>query len=359
MYINKIEIENFRNIKKTIVEPNKKLNFFYGNNAQGKTNLIESIYFSSLYKSFRTNKNIDLINIDANIFKINLEVVNNKVSNKINITLDKKNKKNILINSKKPENNIFFRILNSIIYFPDEIIYLKSYPLYRRNLIDRSIFFINIEYINIHKKYLKCLKQRNIFLKSNNSEDDIWKEQLIEYAYLIINERLSYVSQINDYLSYLFSKNQLYEKYSIRYNEYQKGNIKDILQNKFIKNKINEIKYGYTLVGPHIDDFIFLINNNNINKYSSEGQKRSFLLSYKQAQLQIYKEKYGYYPILLFDDMGSELDFNRKTDIFNKIIEDSGQVFITTMDLPDIYNKEDKYKVFEVSNGNFSEFILE
>jgi DNA replication and repair protein RecF len=145
------------------------------------------------------------------------------------------------------------------------------------------------------------------------------------------------------------------ENYFIEYNN-KNEDIKNNLFKKFKKNEFNEKKCGYTLVGPHIDDFIFLLNNNNINKYSSEGQKRSFLLSYKQAQLQIYKDIYGYYPILLFDDMGSELDLSRKTNIFNKILDNSGQVFITTMDIPEINNYNTK--IFAVNNGNFSEFIL-
>ena len=116
-----------------------------------------------------------------------------------------------------------------------------------------------------------------------------------------------------------------------------------------------ERKYGFTLTGPHIDDFIFSINNNNINMYSSEGQKRSLLLNYKQAQLLDYNDNYGYYPILLFDDMGSELDSYRKTNIFNRILNNSGQVFITTMDIPEI--NKDKTTIFEVVDGHFSEFI--
>ena len=355
MYIKKININNFRNIENCIIEPNNKINFIYGKNAQGKTNLIESIYFSSLYKSFRTNKNLNLIYKNKNNFKIDLEIINNEVTNSIKIIFDIKNKKNITINNKNPEKSFFYRILNSVIYYPDEISYLKAYPLYRRNLIDRSIFFINNEYIYLFKKYLKCLKQRNIFLKLKNNENDIWRDQLIEYGHLIINERISYIEKINDILTSLYN-HQTEEKYSIKYSDYKKGEIKNNLFNNFKKNQVKEKQYGYTLVGPHIDDFMFLLNDNDINKYSSEGQKRSFLLNYKQAQLMIYKSIYGYYPVLLFDDMGSELDLSRKTNIFNKILENSGQVFITTTDIPSI--NSDDYKIFKVSNGNFSEFIF-
>ncbi|MEA3362749.1 MAG: hypothetical protein U9Q61_05700, partial [Thermodesulfobacteriota bacterium] len=154
--------------------------------------------------------------------------------------------------------------------------------------------------------------------------------------------------------NYLFDEKETNEKYSIEYNKYDSDKIKDNLFYRFKQIKLKEIKYGYTLAGPHIDDFVFLINNNNISKYSSEGQKRSFLLSYKQAQLQDYKDNYGYYPILLFDDMGRELDSSRKSNIFKNILNNSGQIFITTMDVPDI--EENSAKIFQVNNGDFSEF---
>ncbi len=356
MYIKNIKIDNFRNIEKCNINPDKKINFIYGENAQGKTNLIETIYYSSLFKSFRTNKNINLINYKKEKLFIKIDIVNNEVNNILKISLTNKNVKEIIVNDKKPDNYNFYRVLNSIIYFPDEISYLKNYPAYRRNLIDRSIFYINNEYINIFKKYTKCLKQRNIFLKSDDNENDIWKDQLIEYAYLIIKERINYIDKINNYFIILNKKENIKENYSIEYSKYKKENIKDELFNGFKKNKLKEKKYGFTLTGPHIDDFIFSVNGNNINKYSSEGQKRSLLLSYKQAQILDYKDVYGYYPILLFDDIGSELDASRKINIFNRLLENSGQVFITIMDIPDI--DKDNTKVFEVRNGDFSEFII-
>lgn len=356
MYIKKIKIKNFRNIETCNINPNEKINFIFGKNAQGKTNLIESIYYSSLFKSFRTNKKSNLINNKNDSFDINIDIINNKVNNNLKIYLDINKNKKIIINNKKPVNNFFYKVLNSIIYYPDEISFLKVYPLYRRNLVDRSIFYINNEYINIFKNYVKCLKQRNIFLKSKNNEYDIWKDKLIEYSYLIIKERINYIKKINNYFDILSTKNNINEKYSIKYN-FCEEKIKDSLFNKFEKYKDKEKKYGYTLVGPHLDDFILLINNNNINKYSSEGQKRSFLLNYKQAQLQDYKDNFGYYPILLFDDMGSELDSSRKNITFHNILDNSGQVFITTMDIPDVDKK--KSKIFEVKDGNFSEFICD
>lgn len=358
MFIKKIIINNFRNIEKCNIEPNNKLNILCGNNAQGKTNLIESIYYASIFKSFRTNKNINLINEGNNNLSIEFIISNNGVDNLLNIKFDNKNKKIILLNNKAPDKYIY-KNLNTIIYYPDEISLLKNYPSYRRNLIDRSIFFVANDYVDIYRKYLKCLKQRNIYLKTNIKENncDIWKEQLVEYGSIIIKQRINYIERINNYFNILSNNKVLNENYKVQYENYKIENIKDQLAYKFNKNKEKELKYGYSLVGPHIEDFIFLVNDKDINKYSSEGQKRSLLLSYKQAQLLDYKDSCGYYPILLLDDIGTELDDTRRDKIYNKLLDDSGQVFITTINLPNICF--DNTKIFNVKNGIFSRYLTD
>lgn len=350
MYIKNIEINNFRNISNCYIEPGKKINFICGSNAQGKTNLIESIYFSSIFKSFRTNIKADLIKKNENKLLIKIEVINNKVKNDLKIIYDRNKTKKILIDNK--ENRNMYEIINSIIYYPDEISHLKSYPSYRRNIIDRSIFYINNDYLNIFKKYLKCLKQRNFYLK-NIDGPDVWRDQLIEYGSQIIFKRIVFIKRINEILMDIENKSHLNEIYSIEYKKYKNEEIKDKLNSEFLKQEEKEKKYGYTLSGPHVDDVLFKINDSNINKYSSEGQKRSLLLSYKQAQIIDYKENKGYFPILLFDDIGNELDTSRKNNIFNKILENSGQVFITTTDFPQKNNN----KLYKVDNGSFTELI--
>jgi len=350
MYIKSIKIRNFRNIENCFIFPKKRINVICGENAQGKTNLIESIYYSSIFKSFKTSKNINLINRNHSNFSIDINVLNNNVESNLKIYLDSKKGRKIVINNKNPD-KLIYKNLNTVIYYPDEISLLKNNPAYRRNLIDKSIFFINNEYVIIYRNYIKILKQRNIFLKNQNYKDDIWKDQLIEYAYKIIKERISYINKINSDL-YKFSKDEvLNEIYSIKYTDYDIENIKDYLNKKFIDNKEKEKKYGYTLIGPHIEDFKFYINDHDINKYSSEGQKRSLLLSFKHAQILDYKDKFGYYPVLLLDDVGTELDNIRKNKIYNKLLTDSGQVFVTTVDLPDIFLN--KSSVYKVNNGKF------
>jgi len=177
MYIRNIEINNFRNINKCNINPHKKINFICGCNAQGKTNLIESIFFASIFKSFRTNIKTDLIKEGEENLFIKIEISNNGINNKLRIGFDKNKKKKIFINEK--ENKFSHEILNSIIYYPDEISHLKSSPSYRRNLIDRSIFFINNDYLNLFRKYLRCLKQRNYYLK-NQVKGISWIREIIK-----------------------------------------------------------------------------------------------------------------------------------------------------------------------------------
>ena len=360
MFIKYLHINNYRNIDNCIFEPTEKINIICGDNAQGKTNLIESIYYASIFKSFRTNKNNNLIKNGSENLNIELIVTNNGVDNRLKVNLDRKNFKKITLNNKNPDSYIY-KNLNTIIYYPDEISLLKNNPSYRRNIIDKSIFFINNEYINIYRKYIKCLKQRNIFLKNKNIEKnkntDVWRDQLIEYGFLIINERTNYIARINNIFKKLEISKKISEIYTLKYEDYGGKNIKDELLKKFEKNRNKELKYGYSLAGPHLENFNFYINNNDINKYSSEGQKRSLLLSYKQAQLLDYKEHKGFYPILLLDDIGTELDDSRRNNIYNKLLADSGQVFITTINLPNI--ALDKTAILKVENGIFSKFIFD
>ncbi|MCW8858947.1 MAG: DNA replication and repair protein RecF, partial [Deltaproteobacteria bacterium] len=197
MYIKNIKLKDFRNISNCNIHFEKKINLIIGDNAQGKTNLLESIYFSNFYKSFRTKNNKNLIKIDKENFFIEVNCINNLSNNNLKIYLDKKNNKKILLNNKKPEAINLFKTINTIIYYPSEINLLSLYPLFRRNLIDRSIFFIDNQYINEIKKYNKILKQRNFFLKKEDNKYDPWKDQLIEYSVKIIKRRIEYINRIN------------------------------------------------------------------------------------------------------------------------------------------------------------------
>ena len=168
MFISNLKIKNFRNIGFANIDLGEKINFFIGENAQGKTNIIESIYTSAFLKSFRTQKREDLIKDGESESKIDIKINNFDVNNYLTLYLSRKCKE-LKLNGKKPDS---YKYLNVIIFYPDETNYISNFPYFRRNLIDRSIFYVNYSYINVYKKYYRCLKQRNIYIKSNKNEID-------------------------------------------------------------------------------------------------------------------------------------------------------------------------------------------
>ncbi|MCW8891885.1 MAG: hypothetical protein OQL18_01025, partial [Deltaproteobacteria bacterium] len=169
----------------------------------------------------------------------------------------------------------------------------------------------------------------------------------------IIKRRIEYINRINGKFKSLYNDKEIKEDYRIEYEKYKNKNIRNILNSEFKNIYKKELKYGYTLFGPHIEDFEFFINEKNIKLYSSEGQKKFFLLNYKYAQLLDYYDFYSYYPILLYDDLGSELDEKRKKIYFDRILENSGQIFLTTTNYREISSKDKK--VLNIFDGNLTE----
>ncbi|HEY5672273.1 MAG TPA: DNA replication and repair protein RecF, partial [Malonomonas sp.] len=216
MVIKKIKIGNFRNIESAEFKVSPKLNFFVGNNAQGKTNLVEAIYTAAFLKSFRTQNIEETIKENSSRATIEIEVNNQSVNNIINCSYDKKNKI-LTIDKKKPEYNKYYSLLNVVIFYPEEVNYLSNYPLFRRNLLDRSIFYSNFDYIYVYKKYVRCLKQRNSYLKKDSRDVDCWTDQLIAYGSEIVKERLLYIEKINNYFNSFNFKKINGENYYLNY----------------------------------------------------------------------------------------------------------------------------------------------
>lgn len=354
MQIENIVIENFRNIEYSNITFGENINLIIGSNAQGKTNLIEALYYVAFLKSFRTQKNNDLLKEYKSTANLKCNVLNGGVDNLLQIKFGKKNKE-ININKKKPEKKDLFKYLNIILFHPDEVNYITSYPHFRRNLIDRSIFFTDFEYINTFKNYARCLKQRNTFIKSNSSDLDCWEDQLVIYGSEIIRKRLEYINKINNYFLINLKNQNNKEEYSLSYSKkYPDFHlIEENLKEEFERKRERERILGYTLAGPHRDDLQFYLNGKPAEIFASQGQKRSLLISYKTAQILDYKAIRGHYPVLLLDDMTSELDSNRKNILLENLLNNSGQVFITSTDFKK--NKiSEQSKRFRVNNGEIS-----
>ena len=349
MWINKIKINNFRNYNNEEIKLNKNINIFYGENAQGKTNIIEAIFLSSFGKSFRTNKEKELIKFDEKNCEIELNYKKSDRGGKIKINIS--NKKNIFVNGIKIKKlSELLGNINIVIFTPDDINILKGGPQNRRKFLDIMISQLRPKYMHIYNLYLKTLEERNNYLKNiENQKNDlleIWDEQLAEYGFEIYKYRRECIEKIKNKIKNIH-KNITNNKEEIDI-EYKSNceNKSEFLELLKQRRKLDIIK-GYTTKGIHRDDFTIFINNIPVDVYGSQGQHRTAILSLKLAELQVIYDEIGENPILLLDDFMSELDENRRKNFLENL--DDTQVIITCTDKFELKNSE--YEVFNVKEG--------
>lgn len=335
MYIDNLKIQNFRNYKYQEINFENKINIFYGDNAQGKTNILESIFISSFGKSFRTNKEKELIKMGENFLKVQTHFQKKDRDGEIKVEIS--DKKNIYLNDVKLKK--LSEVLGNIIlviFTPDDINLLKSGPASRRKFLDMMIGQLRPAYVLNLNSYLKTLEQRNNFLKQKMKNDamlDIWDEKLAEYGEKIYTYRKQFIELIKNKITSIHAEITA-EKIDIKYFSDCKSK-EDFLQ-ELKKNRVNDYYRGYTTKGVHRDDFTIYINNEPVNIYGSQGQNRTAILSLKLAELNVIYDDLGEYPILLLDDFMSELDEKRISNFLNNI-EDI-QVIITCTKNIDIKN---------------------
>ncbi len=352
MWIKNIKINNFRNYKLEEINLNKKINIFYGENAQGKTNIIEAIYLASIGKSFRTNKEKELINFNEEICKIEIFFEKEDRDGKIEIIIG--DKKNILVNGVKIKKlSELLGNINIVIFTPDDINILKGGPQNRRKFLDVMISQLRPKYMHIYNLYLKTLEERNSYLKNIENQKyellDIYDEKLAEYGFNIFKYREEFMDKIKEKIK-IIHKNITNNKEEIEI-EYT-SDCKD--KNEYLKllkeRKKLDIFKGYTTKGIHRDDFTIYINKLPVNVYGSQGQHRTSVLSLKLSELQVICDEIGQNPILLLDDFMSELDESRRKSFLESIEET--QVIITCTDKFNLENAE--YEIFNVKNGKIN-----
>lgn len=338
MLVEHLHLTNFRNIDKLEWSPNSRLNILIGNNAQGKTSIIESIYLATYLKSFRSAKNEHFIKYGEKSALIDIKFKSLNIRKKIKILFDKESK-DVRINGKKPDSyQDFFSGLAPVLFAPEEIQLVRGTPTGRRTLIDRAVFQGNSRFIRATIDYNRYLRQRNKLLKEDRPSDEIfpWTQGLIKTGAEIRAERIRYL----DKLSFFFR--DVYEKITDDVETAKAGypvNLSDEsvlaeqLSDEFIRMKDREKQWKQTLAGPHRDDPIFTINGKPLRHYASQGQQRSFILAFKIAQIIELEERTGETPVLLLDDLSSELDQQRQKFFFDFVNQRSGQVFITTTDI--------------------------
>ena len=378
MRIKSLKLLYFRNYLSTNIDAHPSLNVLVGNNANGKTNIIESIFCLALGKSYRTKSDSECIMFGETATAMSCVVSKNNKNLDIMLGINNKGKSAKIAGVKKTKLTDFVGELNVVLFSPEDLQIVKGSPALRREFINREFYQFSRIYHKYNLMYQHLLKQRNSYLKDmrKNPKDEMaltyletLTSQLAKVALYITKERVSFVQDI----SKLTYKNMLnisngQETLKIRYKSsvLEALNIKDTddeafteenLTNVIMRKSFDDIMRGSTKIGPQHDDLEFYINDLDAKMFASQGQQRSIVLSLKLAEINYLKDKTGTYPVLLLDDVLSELDKNRQLKLLDAINENV-QTFITTPSISDI--KEDllkKAKVFKIEDGNISEIV--
>lgn len=358
MKINSLEVTKFRIYDQVAVTFNPNTNIFFGNNAQGKTSIIEAIYVLGLTKSHKTNKDRDMIKTNEEYAKINALINLNEKDIQLDIVLSKLGKKAKYNQIELERLSDYIGILNVVMFAPEDLDLIKGNPQTRRKFLDLEIGQISKEYLYNIQNYKKLLKQRNDLLKNMQKKDqdlmllDIVTEQLIDYIEKIVHKRKAFISQINEIAQQIY-KDLSNEKHTFKM-EYIPSVEKNYIE-EFRKKQQYDIITGTTNLGVHRDDIEFYIDNHFVKTHSSQGELRSAVLSTKLALVEFIFKRKGEYPVLLLDDVLSELDVKRQNNLM-QYINGKTQTFITTTDLSEInFNTMNNYSTFHIKNGTIKE----
>ena len=351
MYIEKIKLQNFRNYEQLDLDLNKNINIIYGDNAQGKTNILEAIFLCSFGKSFRTTKEKEMIKFNED--RCLVEIFYQKKDRDGKIKIEIGNKKQISINGVKIKKlSELLGNINIVLFTPDDINILKDGPSNRRRFLDMLIGQLKPNYVYNLNMYLKTIEQRNNYLRQIREENkpeemlEIWDEKLTEYGNIIYNYRKQFMDLIAEKINEIHKKiTEDKENIKIEYTS-NCDSKEEYLKLLKQRRKLDIIK-GFTTKGVHRDDFVIYINDKEVNTYGSQGQNRTVVLSLKLAELNVIYDLIGEYPILLLDDFMSELDENRRKN-FLKNIENT-QVILTGTDKIDLQNLE--FNLYNVKKG--------
>ena len=350
MYINEIKLNNFRNYSSQNIKLKDGINLFYGNNAQGKTNIIESIFLCSMGKSFRARRDKELINFNNNDASVEINYLKKDRTGKIKYIIGEDKK--IFINDIqiKKMSEILGNI-NIVLFSPEDINIIKDGPSNRRKFLNMLISQLRPNYIYTYNLYIKILDQKNNYLKKitieNKNDDllDIYDEKIAEYGIIVNKYRDEFVNKIKEKIQEIHKK-VTKEKEEIKIKYISDCFEKEEFIKKLKENRNQDILKGYTSIGIQRDDIYFFINGKKIDIYGSQGQQRTSILSLKLAELEIIKEEIGEYPILLLDDFMSELDSERRLNFLKNI--EKTQIIITCTDDINLENVNiNKYKVEE------------
>lgn len=363
MFIKSIGLKNFRNYESLQIDFEKEFNIIYGNNAQGKTNIIEAIFLCASGRSHRTSKDGELMKYGADAFDIKLLLEKRELQKEIHITYNSEERKKIKIND-IPAKKIgdLMGHLNAVMFSPEDLMLIKQGPGERRRFADIALSQLKPSYFFDLQQYAKILFQRNSLMKSitikRELEDtlDVWDKHLAKTGARIMRERERFVKRMNELAknrhdNLTNGEENLILKYdpSFRFGGDDNTDLESCFKSELEKNREREIYKGSTIIGPHRDDIDIILNGESTKIYGSQGQQRTSVLSMKLAEIDLMKEESGEYPVLLLDDVLSELDDRRKEFLIEGI--KNVQTFITCTDRRFFKTKRENTSFFYVNSG--------
>ncbi|MFD2658289.1 DNA replication/repair protein RecF [Gracilibacillus thailandensis] len=370
MYIQQLSLNHYRNYDQLSVQFDDKINVIIGENAQGKTNLMEAIYVLGFSKSHRTTKDKELIQWEQNYAKIEGSVFKRKQQFPLEIQITNKGKKAKLNHLEQKRLSDYIGALNIVMFAPEDLNLVKGSPQIRRRFIDMEIGQIQPIYIYHLGQYVKILKQRNHLLKQlqkRKSNDltmlRVLTEQLIEHAAIILEKRFMFMKRLRTWANEIHRGiSRGIEDLDLQYaptidvsETDEKEKIGTVLAETFEKLETKEVERGTTLIGPHRDDLVFYVNDKNVQTFGSQGQQRTTALSLKLAEIELIYQEINDYPILLLDDVLSELDDFRQSHLLDTI-EGKVQTFVSTTSVDGIHHQTlEKAEIFRIDNGKIIE----
>ncbi|GIO28209.1 DNA replication/repair protein RecF [Ornithinibacillus bavariensis] len=366
MHIEELKLTNYRNYQKLDIPFDDKVNVIIGENAQGKTNLMEAIYLLAFTKSHRTSKEKELIRWDEDYAKIEGRIKKRATSIPLEIVISNKGKKARLNHLEQRKLSDYIGVLNVVMFAPEDLTLVKGPPQIRRRFIDMELGQIQPRYIYHLGQFQKILKQRNHLLKQMQREQNknlvmlhILTEQLVEHASTILERRFVFLELLRKWAKPIHHgiSHEL-EDLEIVYSptiEVLEGASKEKIESSFLEKfkqiQDKEMERGTTLIGPHRDDILFYVNGKDVQTYGSQGQQRTTALSIKLAEIDLIFNEVGEYPILLLDDVLSELDDYRQSHLLNTI-QGKVQTFVSTTSVDGIHHETlKKAEIFRVTNG--------
>ncbi|MFL2101246.1 DNA replication/repair protein RecF [Desemzia sp. FAM 24101] len=366
MYINEMKLTNYRNYADAEVTFSNGINVFLGENAQGKTNLMEAIYVLAMARSHRTSSDKELIQWEKDFAKISGRVQKKNSSFPLEIVLSKKGKQARFNHLEQKKLSSYIGNLNVILFAPEDLSLVKGSPSVRRKFVDMELGQMNPVYLHHLVEYQHLLKSRNLYLKQLSMKQasdltflEVLTEQMAAHGASILAERFLFVEQLQNWAQTIHQEiSKQKEVLEIHYHSsvpLENPTDKDAnyihLMDTYKANQTRELEQRTTLTGPHRDDLKFYVNGKNVQTYGSQGQQRTTALSVKLAEINLMQEMTGEYPVLLLDDVLSELDDSRQTHLL-KAIQNKVQTFLTTTSLDGIEkNLIEAPRVFNIDQG--------